>query len=76
MGVIGPDELRAHGVATETQTREQRLAEVTFYLGQYFLALGDLGRARDYFQQTLATGITGYFEYKGAVAELARMGGG
>ncbi len=74
LGLIGPDELRAHGVASEVQTREERLAEVTFYLGQYFLARGDVAQARDHFQQTLATGVTNYFEYTGAVAELARLG--
>ena len=69
LGLIGPDELRAHGVASEVQTREERLAEVTFYLGQYFLARGDVAQARDHFQQTLATGVTNYFEYTGAVAD-------
>jgi tetratricopeptide (TPR) repeat protein len=74
MGLITPDDLRAHGVATDSQTLEERLAEVTFYLGQYFLAQGDVAQARDYFQQTLATGVTNYFEYSGAVAELVRLG--
>ena len=74
LGLIGPDDLRGHAVASEFQTREERLAEVTFYLGQYFLARGDVAKARDYFQQTLATGVTNYFEYGGAVAELGRMG--
>jgi tetratricopeptide (TPR) repeat protein len=74
LGRIGPDELRAYGVASEFQTQEQRMAEVTFYLGQYYLAQDDMAQARDYFQQTLATGVTSYFEYSGAVAELGRMG--
>jgi len=74
LGRIGPDELRAYGVASEFQTKEQRMAEVTFYLGQYYLAQGDIAQARDYFQQTLATGVTSYFEYSGAVAELGRLG--
>lgn len=74
LGRIGPDELRTFGVASEFQTQEQRMAEVTFYLGQYYLAQGDIAQARDYFQQTLATGVTSYFEYSGAVAELGRLG--
>ncbi|MBT4710069.1 MAG: tetratricopeptide repeat protein [Alphaproteobacteria bacterium] len=74
LGFITPEALRAYGVASEFQTQAQRMAEVTFYLGQYYLAQGDVAQARDYFQQTLATGVTSYFEYSGAVAELGRIG--
>ena len=73
LGQIGPDDLRFYGVETEDQTRDQRLAEVTFYLGQYFLAQGDVAQARALFEETIATGITSYVEYEGAAAELARL---
>ena len=74
LGFISPDAMRAYGVASEFQTQAQRTAEVTFYLGQYYLAQGDVAQARDYLQKTLATGVTSYFEYSGAVADLGRIG--
>lgn len=75
LGVIGPSELRAYGIETENQTQAERLTEVTFYLGQYYLGRGDLAQARALFEETLATGVTNYFEYDGARSELARMDG-
>ena len=74
LGRIGTEELMAHAVDTESQSRTERLAEITFYLGEFYLARGDGGAARAQFEQTIVTGVTNYVEFDGAVAELARIG--
>ena len=75
LGLLDPDDLLANAVDTETQTRNERLVEISFYLGEFYLAQGDAAAARAQFERALATGVTNYVEYDGAAAELVRLGG-
>ena len=74
LGSITSEDLMTFAVESADQSSAERLAEITFYLGEFYLERGDIAAARAQFEKTLATGVTSYVEYDGAAAELARVG--
>ena len=57
----------------EAEKNNGRMAEINFYLGEYFLLNGDQQRALDYFRQSVASGVTTYNEYRIAKLRLAQL---
>lgn len=47
--------------------------EAYFYLGQYYLFTGKMGKAQRMFGQSVDTGVTNFIEYTGSEAELKRL---
>ena len=74
LGEVAPDDIRQTPREAGGQSRDERAAEVTFYLGEYYLVRGSDDRARHLFEETLATGVTHYVEYDFARSELGRLG--
>jgi lipoprotein NlpI len=54
----------------EGDERQMALAEANFYLGQHYLAEGDIKRAQAAFEQTRSLGVINYIEHAGAEYEL------
>ncbi len=53
--------------------RQMALAEANFYVGQHYLTLGDVARARAFFEKTRQSGVIIYYEYTAAAFELKRL---
>ena len=64
--------LQAANDADPKKDKEQH-CEVNFYLGEDGLLRGQQEDAIRYFRSSLATGVTDFYEYRGAKAELKRM---
>jgi lipoprotein NlpI len=47
--------------------------EAYFYIGEDALLHGRKDEAKAMFEQAIATGVTSFYEYNGAIVELARM---
>lgn len=54
--------------------QRERQCEAYFYIGEQLLLSGSKSEAVEMFKASLATGITNFFEYEGAKAELKRLG--
>jgi lipoprotein NlpI len=52
----------------------EHLCEAYFYLGEGYLADGDIRRAREYFQKSIDQGVTEFYEDGAARGELAANG--
>lgn len=72
------------GEATEAQLAQRvvgddgapdmdRLCEALYYVGHSRELAGDVSGAMSYYQSTLATGVTDFHEYRGAIAGLQRL---
>jgi len=61
--------------AADPDTRHQRENECIayFFMGQLSLINGDTKAAAEYFQKTLATGVTNFRQYTAARVELERI---
>lgn len=60
------------GVSSQKDLTE-RLCEAYFYLGKYHGALGNKGRAANYFKLALSTNVYDYVEHRYARLELTRL---
>lgn len=54
----------------------EHLSETNFYLGKYYLSLGEKGNAETLFKLTVANNLYNFVEHRYALLELARMGEG
>ncbi|MCZ6863646.1 MAG: tetratricopeptide repeat protein [Alphaproteobacteria bacterium] len=72
LGELAPQAVAEVGRADRTRAERELRAEAYFYLGQQQLLAGQRDRARQSFEAVLATGITNFFEYQGAKAEMRR----
>ncbi len=59
---------------TSGLTRDERLSEAQFYIGQAHLGRGDKAAARVAFQAVIALNVTWFFEYGWSLTELERLG--
>jgi len=69
-----PDELGALAAKKPGDTAELNGTEADFYLGEFFLARGDVAKARDAFAAARARGVIIYTEYFASGIELDRLG--
>jgi lipoprotein NlpI len=53
--------------------RREKLCVAFFFLGQYHLLRGDPTRAKAFFRDTLATGVSAFVQYGAAERELERL---
>lgn len=71
-GDMGPDQVTLPAHDKAWQTARDR-CEKHFYVGEYYLAKGDVERAKSEFQDALATNVKEYKEYSAARFELERL---
>jgi lipoprotein NlpI/transglutaminase-like putative cysteine protease len=72
-GTLTPDALVANLEAKTGDEKHMALAEGYFYLGQYYLGLGDKAKAREFFEKTRELGVMVYVEHVAAGFELQRL---
>ena len=70
-GLIDDQALLAAASSPDPPKDRERKCEAYFYLGEYYLALGDKKLAQECFQKCLDTGVTNFLEYQSAKWELA-----
>jgi len=70
-----PEFLKAAENADRTKEAGQ-LCEAWFYAGTKYLIDGDKAKAAEYFDKCVATGESGFYEYRSAAAELKAMKAG
>jgi len=68
-----PDDSAVQSAKSGTPANE-RLCEAYFYLGEGYLADGDIRRAREYFQKSIDQGVTEFYEDGAARGELVANG--
>ena len=73
LGMTTPEGLLAEAKDSDKTAENQRLCEVYFYLGQYYLIMGEESKERDMFERCLDTGVKAFIEYQGAKIELSRQ---
>ena len=73
-GQITESRLLAETNTGNSPTRVERLCEAYFYVGMTHLIAGDVIEADEYIRKCIGTGVTNYYEYKIARAELSRLG--
>ena len=73
-GRLAPENM-LKGIAAKTgDDRTMGTAEGYFYLGQYYLAQGDVAKAREFFEKTRELKVIIYTEHTAAGFELQRLG--
>jgi lipoprotein NlpI/transglutaminase-like putative cysteine protease len=72
-GNITPEGMLAALDSKTGDARQMALAEAYFYVGQHYLTLGDVAKARAFFEKTRQTGVIIYYEYTAAGFELKRL---
>lgn len=60
--------------ATDNTSLAEHLSETNFYLGKYYLSLGDKDSARALFKLALANNVLNYVEHRYALLELVLLG--
>lgn len=73
LGEIKSDALLAAANNTDSAKSASQHCEAYFYLGEEALLSGKADDAVKLFQQSVATGLSAYVEYRGAVVELAAL---
>ncbi|EBW6088674.1 lipoprotein NlpI, partial [Salmonella enterica subsp. enterica serovar Enteritidis] len=66
------DRLKAD--ATDNTSLAEHLSETNFYLGKYYLSLGDTDSATALFKLAVANNVHNYVEHRYALLELALLG--
>jgi lipoprotein NlpI len=74
LGNAEPYEVLETTKDTDKKVERERRCEALFYLGQYYLLRDEKEKAKLKFMQTIDTGVTNFFEYRWAEAELERLG--
>ena len=74
LGELGAQAVAGMGEANRTRQDQERRAEAYFYVGQQELMAGHSDQAAAFFRAVVKTGITNFTEYRGAKAELKRLG--
>jgi lipoprotein NlpI/transglutaminase-like putative cysteine protease len=72
-GNITPDEMLASIDAKTGDDRLLALAEGYFYVGEHYLTLGDIAKARGFFEKTRQLDVIIYYENIAAAFELRRL---
>ena len=72
-GNLAPDAMLALLDRKTGDDRQMALAEAYFYLGQYYVALGDKTKAREFFEKTRQLGVIIFIEHPAADFELQRL---
>ena len=72
-GKAAPAEVIAATQNASSKKQLEREAVAYFFLGQHQLVLGDAQGAAEYFNKTLATGVTYFRQYTAAKIELERL---
>ena len=72
-GDLSPEAMLALLDRKTGDDRHLALAEGYFYLGQHYLALGDKGKAREFFEKTRQLGVIGFTEHTASEFELQRL---
>jgi tetratricopeptide (TPR) repeat protein len=75
LGKTTPEGLLAAAKDRYKTLENQKLCEAYFYLGQYYLIMGEESMGRTMFQRCLDTGVKAFVEYEGANIELSRQKG-
>ncbi len=57
-----------------TYVDSETFCEAYFYIGQYYLMLGQTEKAREMLERAVGTDVTGFPEHSASLAELGRMG--
>jgi tetratricopeptide (TPR) repeat protein len=73
LGRTTPEGLLAAAKDRDKTAENQKLCEVYFYLGQYYLIMGEESKGRTMFERCLDTGVKVFIEYQGAKIELNRQ---
>ncbi|PIJ51020.1 lipoprotein NlpI [Erwinia sp. OLTSP20] len=60
--------------ATDNTSLAEHLSETNFYLGKYYLSLGDKDNAEALFKLTVANNVNNFVEHRYALLELALLG--
>jgi len=81
-GRLSEADVLAAAVDADATIDRERKCEAYYYLGAaHLLSLGDIAgdemtrmaKAREYFEKSIATGVTNFVEYRAAQAEIERM---
>ena len=72
-GNITPEAMLAALDSKTGDARQMALAEANFYVGEHYLTLGDVAKARAFFEKTRQSGVIIYYEYAAAAFELKRL---
>lgn len=60
--------------ATDNTSLAEHLSETNFYLGKYYLSLGEKGNAEALFKLAVANNVNNFVEHRYALLELALLG--
>lgn len=74
LGQLAPQALLEAARDPDPGLQRERLCEASFYAGQHFMIAGQRDAAVRMFQAAVATGVTSFYEYASAKAELRRLG--
>ena len=76
LGDISEKELmtRLKADATDNTSLAEHLSETNFYLGKYYLSLGDKDSATALFKLAVANNVHNYVEHRYALLELSLLG--
>jgi predicted Zn-dependent protease len=72
-GQISEARLLAETNTGNTPTKDERLCEAYFYIAEARLRSDDRASAEDFFEKCVRTGVTNYYEYQLARAELRHL---
>lgn len=61
--------------ATDNTSLAEHLSETNFYLGKYYLSLGDMDSATALFKLAVANNVHNFVEHRYALLELSLLGG-
>ena len=70
---IKPEAVLNNPKIAKPMTNIQAECEAFFFIGQYFILKGDLSKAREYFQKSVATEVKEFLEYLFSRKELERL---
>ena len=60
--------------ATDNTSLAEHLSETNFYLGKYYLSLGEKDDAKALFKLAVANNVNNFVEHRYALLELAQLG--
>ncbi len=72
-GELSDEQLLEQSITPDDQKTRQRRCEAYYYIGHQKLVSHDLAKAKQYFEQCIATEERGYTEFGSAQVQLSRM---
>jgi lipoprotein NlpI len=73
LGAVSAQDVLSSAKNPDPVDNNNQLCEAYFYIGEDVLAHGRQEEAKQFFEKSVATGVTSFFEYHGAMVELSRM---